>query len=275
MKTNAALKSFFVRFLLFAVILSLSLFCSCAELGFGAEMPRIDSYPAFENETHILIDSSYLINKQDGSVLLFTHHNPETHEIASQLYNNSVLAEAFSFEVNSLYDFNTTQGSTPTQIAIIDYIKSLYKDKTDTNYTTKGTVRTINGAVWFSATTTDAHGFDSGDGLYEGIISSEIISYDSKTETFDKIFNYYKKDAIILDFDENGIFTVDGNGELNYYNFNTKETTQIWQCDSSSSLAFDIADDYICAGYTKDSKGYYFVYKKHGEIIADTVYFEF
>ncbi len=270
MKYNKTVKFIAVRAILLVVITSLSFLCACADFGFGTEMPtEINAYTSFQNDDYLVIDY-FLMDKRSGKLSIL-HWSKEAQEIADDLYDDSVLSEAFSFEVNSRYEHNTTKGADSTQQDIIDYIKDLYKEDTSTNYTTLGTARPMNDKFWFSITTTDAHGFDSGNGLYEGIISSKIMSYNPASKQFETVFDYDKNDAVIVDFDENGIFTFDIDGNLNYYNLKSEKSTNIWTCNDRP-LKFKIADDYICADYTRDSNGYGFVYQKHGEILTDIAY---
>lgn len=271
MKHSVSLKSIATRAVLFVVVTSLLFLCGCADFGFGTEMPtEIKACTSSENDDYLVIDC-FLTDKHSGKVSIL-HWSKKAQEIADELSKNSVPSETFSFEVNSRYEHNTTKGANSTQQNIIDYIKSLYDEDADTNYTTLGIARPVDDKFWFSITTTDAHGFDSGNGLYEGIISSKIMSYNLENGQFETVFNCNAKETIILDFDEKGIFTFDIDKELNYYNFETQEITHIWSCPHQ--VKFIVTDDHICADYEKDSKGHCFVYQKHGEIITDTTYSE-
>lgn len=270
MKHSVSLKSIATRAVLFVVVTSILFLCGCADFGFGTEMPtEIKACTSYENDDYLVIDC-FLADKHSGKVSIL-HWSKEAQEIADELSKNSVPSETFSFEVNSRYEHNTTKGANSTQQNIIDYIKSLYDEDSDTNYTTLGIARPVDDKFWFSITTTDAHGFDSGTGLYEGIISSKIMSYDPSSKQFKTVLNYDKSDAIIVDFDENGIFTFDVDGNLNYYNLKSEKSTYIWAYNDRP-IEFIVTDDHICANYTKDSTGYCFVYQKHGEILTDIAY---
>ncbi len=149
---------------------------------------------------------------------------------------------------------------------ILDFAENLYKTQSnDDYYAIDGITKPIGDELWFSTVGSNRHDDLRGNPLISGISETKITSYDFETKEFKTIFEHNKKTQII-DFDENGAYVLDSNGNFGYVDFETKKTTEIYEFSSIDCII--ITDKYICVKYVLN--GYtYFVYEKDGSLIAN------
>ena len=310
---------------------------SCSSLGFGASMPEIVTYAAFENDTWLVIDH-FLINKNDGSVCLleadtdagipdevwdfyyygpyaykyefeessfkeytflktastkggdtlyyeciFTYSyegkeiersyigEPLTEEEMKEAYKtNPSNVNAFSFEIDMLWKYDKEEYEDVQKQVIIDHAEDIYEAQSKETSIVMGLAKPMGDETWFSLAVCQDRSFDSGEPLFGGIRRSEIKSYNSETNEIETVYEYNKKGKQIIDFDENGMYVLDSNGNFSYVDFESNRSTLIHRL-SGYLYSFYITDKYICAYYgaASLSGGNFFVYKKGASVIAD------
>ena len=187
--------------------------------------------------------------------------------------NNAVTYD-FPYKVQNGYGFIHNKYNSEYDQAILDFVKKHYniQDDTDTS-TVIGLAKPLGKEIWFSTVMSDYRDSLRNDPTIGGIHRSDIISYNPETNEFNTIYEYNKKGIQIIDFDENGIYIFDSNGNFCYYAYDSKEYSVIHQFPNTPNSVRDfiITDKYICVVYISD--GYtYFVYEKGGSVIACASY---
>ncbi len=94
------------KLLCMILLISAIMLSSCSSLGFGASMPDLETYAAFENDTWLIIDH-FLINKQDKTVCLL-EANTDTDDLPSKVwrfYYYGPYAYEYIFEESSFKEY--------------------------------------------------------------------------------------------------------------------------------------------------------------------------
>ncbi len=195
-------------------------------------------------------------------------------EMEEAYKSNPSNIDAFSFEVDVLWEYNEEKYKTQKQQAVLEYVENIYASQEEPFSTVVGLAKPMGEEIRFCLTVSEDGDFETGEPLLEGINSSKIVSYNPKTNEFKTVLEYEGKKQII-DFDEKGFYTFDSDLKLKYVDFETKRSTLICQFSNIVSR-FIITDGYICAyyhGYDNHKAAYYyFVYQKGGSVIADDLY---
>ena len=108
------------KLLCMILLISAIMLSSCSSLGFGASMPDLETYAAFENDTWLIIDH-FLINKQDQTVCLL-EANTDTDDLPSKVwgfYYYGPYAYEYIFEESSFKEYTylktaSTKNSEPS-----------------------------------------------------------------------------------------------------------------------------------------------------------------
>lgn len=177
----------------------------------------------------------------------------------------------FSFEVDILWDIHKEEYEDAEKQAILDFAEDLYEAQIKKSSSVVGLAKPMGEETWFSVVVSKDSDFNSGAPLLDGIHKSEIKSYNSETNEVITIYKYNKKGKQIIDFDENGMYILDSKGKFSYVDFDSKESTLIYEF-SGRIYSFEITDKYLCAIYGKSVGGNCFVYKKGASVIADDLY---
>ncbi len=239
--------------------------CVFHESTFEQHVFLVTNYHDSESDKYIrqFQDTVFTFN-YEGKELSRTYHGDP---IPKDVFFEEIFppSETLSFEIDLLYEFQRLEHVTPAQQTILDYAENIYETYPDPHYDVIGTIKPMENDLWFSITTSDVHHYNSGFALMQGIDSSKIIRYDPQGDDFETIFVYKKRKTVLLDFDEEGIYTFDINGNLKHYDFTSKKTTKIYTFPNEVSY-FDVTDNYIGVF----SEGKYLLYEKNVGILANS-----
>lgn len=198
-----------------------------------------------------------------------------TEEQALSLYNTRFnKTDEFSFAVDILWKHHKEDNQTTSKVEqeILEHIENIYNNSNNSINTVSGSAKTIGDEVWFSVVISPNGHYNSGNPLLDGIHKSEIKSYSPNSKEIKLVFEYNEKDETIIDFDEKGLYTFDNDGNLKYFDIESKQATFIHKF-SGTVYSFEITNNYIGASYEDGNTGYYyFVYEKGGNIVADNLY---
>ena len=175
---------------------------------------------------------------------------------------------AFSFEIDMLWKYDKEEYEDAQKQVIIDHAEDIYEAQSKETSIVMGLAKPMGDETWFSLAVCQDRSFDSGEPLFGGIRRSEIKSYNSETNEIETVYEYNKKGKQIIDFDENGMYVLDSNGNFSYVDFESNRSTLIHRL-SGYLYSFYITDKYICAYYGAAFGGNFFVYKKGASVIAD------
>ena len=195
-----------------------------------------------------------------------------TEEQVLSLYNTRFnKTDAFSFAVDALWKYNedNDENNSISKQEILEHIEALYNNSKNDINTISGIAKTVGDDVWFSATISPNGHYNSGSPLLNGIRHSTVKRYNPTSKEIKIVFDYNEKNEAIIDFDENGLYTFDKDGNLKYFDIESKKSTLIHKFLGTVSY-FEITNKYIGTGYEDGETGYYyFAYEKGGTIIAD------
>ncbi len=146
-------------------------------------------------------------------------------------YNQS---EGFPFAIDALWEYDKDEHeyiSTAEQV-ILEYAENIYNESIinesmNSLITVAGTAKTSGEDILFSVTVIPKILFPSGNPILDGISKSEIKRYNSNSGEIESVFEYTKKNAIIIDFDEKGFYIFDNKSTLKYFDIESGETTSI------------------------------------------------
>lgn len=184
--------------------------------------------------------------------------------------NNPSNVGHFSFEVDVHGPYCTKEYDKGENKAVMNYAEDLYEAQKDEFSTVSGLAKPMAEELWFAVTVSDETHYNSGEPLFEGIFRSSIMAYNSESDEFKTIYDCNDRGKQIVDFDENGFYTIDSKGRFSYIDYETNESTLIYDF-SERVYSFDITDEYICATHGK-SGSEYFVYKKSGAVVANDIF---
>ena len=158
-------------------------------------------------------------------------------------------------------------GSSPQYIKdLVELLHQRYlpKKKQNKNYISLLTQKSGN-EILFSTAASNGYCFPHADPTINGIHHSELLSYNVETKEIKPIYDC-KKDVQIIDFNENGIYTIDAQCRLHYVDIKTKKSKLI--CDLHlAGEDFVVTDKYI---FTRGGNNY-FLYEKGGSVIANSM----
>lgn len=158
-------------------------------------------------------------------------------------------------------------GSSPQYIKdLVELLHQRYlpKKKQNKNYISLLTQKSGN-EILFSTAASNGYCFPHADPTINGIHHSELLSYNVETKEIKPIYDC-KKDVQIIDFNGNGIYTIDAQCRLRYVDIKTKKSKLI--CDLHlAGEDFVVTDKYI---FTRGGNNY-FLYEKGGSVIANSM----
>lgn len=184
--------------------------------------------------------------------------------------NNPSNIEHFSFEVDVNGPYCTKEYDNGKNKAVMDYAVDLQESQKEKLSTVVGLAKPCEDELWFSVTVSDEAHYNSGEPVFEGIFSSRIMAYNSKSEEIKTVYEYNEKGKQIIDFDKNGFYTLDAKGNFSYIDFETGEALLIHKF-SERVYSLGITDEYICAVHGRTGLDY-FVYRKSGSVVANDEY---
>lgn len=197
-------------------------------------------------------------------------------EKRSMLYirSKSDYSDKITYSFTNEYDYYNSDteyhlsGSSPQYIKdLVELLHQRYlpKKKQNKNYISLLTQKSGN-EILFSAAASNGYCFPHADPTINGIHHSELLSYNVETKEIKPIYDC-KKDVQIIDFDGNGIYTIDAKCRLRYVDIKTKKSKLI--CDLNlAGEDFVVTDKYI---FTRGGNNY-FLYEKGGSVIANSMH---
>ena len=184
---------------------------------------------------------------KSSSSLKETHSFNITYDSYSSEYDNDFNGAGISKDIQELVKLATQR-----------YISKRYLNQ---NYVTLLTQKSGEEII-FSAVASDEFSFPHLEPTINAIHTSELASYNTKTKEIKTIYKCKKKHQII-DFDENGIYTIDSKLRLCYVDIKTEKSILIY--DFSEGVGgFIITDKYIYTTPLNDC----FLYEKGGSVIT-------
>ena len=190
-------------------------------------------------------------------------------EMQAAYKTNPSNTNAFPFEIDLTWDYDKDEGDSTPRQAIIEYAEALYNAQPNSFSTVIGLAKPMSEkATWFSITVSKDSHYNSGAPLFGGIHQNEIKSYDPAANEIETVYEYNKIGIQIIDFDENGMYTLDSNGNFSYIGFESKKPTLIHKF-SDRIYSFYLTDKYICAVHGSATDVVFFVYEKGASVIAD------
>ena len=195
-----------------------------------------------------------------------------TEEQAHSLYRTLSTNYVFSFEMDALWSIgNHYTGFGEKEQKILEHAEMLYNSYEDGIESVSVVAKYIDNDILFSVTIVPKSQYLSGVPIMQGIRESQIKRYNSTSKEIETVFEYNKKNEMIVDFDENGIYAFDDNGNFKYYDLKSKATTLIHKFSDSVHF-FQATDNYFIAHYSNEKTGHFlFVYEKGKGIVADAV----
>ena len=162
------------------------------------------------------------------------------------------------------YHFDESAPQYIKELVKLLHQRYLPKKKQNKNYISLLTQKSGDEII-FSAAVSNGYCFPHADPTINGIHHSELLSYNTKTNEIKPIYDC-KSDVQIIDFDGNGIYTVDAKCRLRYVDIKTKKSTLICDLDLAGE-DFLVTDKYI---FTRGGNNY-FLYEKGGSVIANSM----
>ena len=230
----------------------------------GSNEPPVNAYYqcmlTYDYEGHV-IDRVYLSDSLSEEQML-------------SLYNTMLNKfDAFSFEIDRLWELNKEDELEYASLAkhiILEHIETSYYNSRNA---VVGISKEIGNEIWFSVVACPNTDFNSGFPLFEDIYCPKIKKFNQDSREIDVVFEYNKYNEVIVDFTENGIYTISKTGKLKYVDMESKNATTIYNFPQAV-IGLRVTDNYIVSIY-KDAKvslanGYnYFVYEKGKDIVAN------
>ena len=217
-------------------------------------------------------------NKYYDCVCTYNYHGQEiafdflsdemSEEQAMSLLGTRLIKEAFVYSIDDYTKYS--EYHTFDDSMFFEHVESIYNYEYEKNdiERVRGVARTIGNEIWFSIML-----FPSHHSFLNGVKKSEIKAYNTENGEFKNIYVHNKKREAVIDFDENGIYTIHNDGSLCYYDINTGASTAIYSISSGQSYLLKISDNYICVKYKDEKDGwYYLVYKKQKGIVANSLF---
>ena len=187
--------------------------------------------------------------------------------------SKSDYSDKITYSFTNEYDYYNSDtkyhlfGSSPQYIKdLVELLHQRYlpKKKQNKNYISLLTQKSGN-EILFSTAASNGYCFPHADPTINGIHHSELLSYNVETKEIKPIYDC-KKDVQIIDFNENGIYTIDAQCRLRYVDIKTKKSKLI--CDLNlAGEDFVVTDKYI---FTRGGNNY-FLYEKGGSVIANSM----
>jgi len=190
------------------------------------------------------------------------------------LYNTALNKfDAFSFEIDTLWKLNKEDELEYASLAkhvILEHIETSYYNSRNAVI---GISKEMGNEIWFSVVACPNTHFNSGFPLFEDIYSPKIKKFNQDSGKIDIVFEYNKYNEVIIDFTENGIYTISKTGKLKYVDMESKKSTIIYDFPQAVTSLI-MTDNYIVSIYEDAkvslAKGYnYFVYEKGKGIVAN------
>lgn len=187
-------------------------------------------------------------------------------------YRTKFDVDSFTYSIKKGFIFLDDRNDTEKNNELLTYVQNQYESTDESNQTTiLGLARSIGNELWVSSTFTNYRVTLSRDlNVMDCIKNSKITAYNSETKEYRTVFEYGKKKKQIIDFDENGIYTLDKNSKLCYVDFETEKSTLIhdFKPDTEYLEYFVVTDKYILVKYRVMGNYVYLIYEKGGAVIT-------